>query len=35
MELIAVNSLMKVYGSRTGPVIALQDIRFAIEKGQS
>jgi NitT/TauT family transport system ATP-binding protein len=34
MELIAVNSLRKVYGSRTGPVIALQDIRFAIEKGQ-
>ncbi|WP_233809056.1 ABC transporter ATP-binding protein [Paraburkholderia sp. HP33-1] len=34
MELIAVNSLKKVYGTRDGPVIALQDIRFAIEKGQ-
>jgi NitT/TauT family transport system ATP-binding protein len=34
MELIAVNSLRKVYGTRGGPVIALQDIRFAIQKGQ-
>jgi NitT/TauT family transport system ATP-binding protein len=34
MELIAVNSLRKVYGTRDGPVVALQDIRFAIEKEQ-
>lgn len=34
MALIAVNSLRKVYGTRTCPVIALQDIRFAIDKGQ-
>ena len=34
MELIAVNSLRKVYGTRAGPVTALQDIRFAIDKGQ-
>jgi NitT/TauT family transport system ATP-binding protein len=34
MELIAVNGLRKVYGTRDGPVIALQDIRFAIQKEQ-
>jgi NitT/TauT family transport system ATP-binding protein len=34
MALIAVNGLGKVYGTRTGPVIALQDIRFAIEQGE-
>jgi NitT/TauT family transport system ATP-binding protein len=34
MELIAVNSLRKVYGTRADPVVALQNIHFAIEKGQ-
>jgi NitT/TauT family transport system ATP-binding protein len=34
MELIAVNSLKKVYGTQDGPVTALQDIHFAIEQGQ-
>ncbi|CAD6532960.1 Bicarbonate transport ATP-binding protein CmpD [Paraburkholderia hiiakae] len=34
MALIAVNRLRKVYGTRTGPVIALQDIRFEVEKGE-
>jgi NitT/TauT family transport system ATP-binding protein len=34
MELIAVNCLKKVYGTQDGPVTALQDIRFAIDKGQ-
>jgi NitT/TauT family transport system ATP-binding protein len=34
MALIVVNDLRKVYGTRTGPVIALQDIRFAIEQGE-
>ncbi|NVH73611.1 ABC transporter ATP-binding protein [Paraburkholderia sp. JPY432] len=34
MELITVNGLRKVYGTKDGPVIALQDIRFSIEKEQ-
>jgi NitT/TauT family transport system ATP-binding protein len=34
MELIVVNSLRKVYGTRADPVIALQDIHFTIDKGQ-
>ncbi|MEX3980519.1 ATP-binding cassette domain-containing protein [Paraburkholderia sp. EG287A] len=34
MELIAVSGLRKIYRTRDGPVIALQDIRFAIEKEQ-
>ncbi|MEX4002774.1 ABC transporter ATP-binding protein [Paraburkholderia sp. EG285A] len=34
MELIAVNGLRKVYGTRGASVIALQDIHFAIEKEQ-
>ncbi len=34
MELIAVNGLRKVYGTHADPVVALQNINFAIEKGQ-
>ena len=34
MELIAVSGLRKSYGTPDGPVIALHDIRFAIEKEQ-
>lgn len=34
MELIAVNSLRKVYGAGADPVVALQGIQFAIDKGQ-
>jgi NitT/TauT family transport system ATP-binding protein len=34
MELIAVNRLRKVYGTRADPVIALHDVHFSIDKGQ-
>lgn len=34
MELIAVNGLGKTYWTRTGPVVALRDIHFAVERGQ-
>ena len=33
-ELIAIDRLSKTYQTRTGPVLALDDIRFAIEEGQ-
>ncbi|KWR91858.1 ABC transporter ATP-binding protein [Cupriavidus sp. IDO] len=34
MELIAVNGLGKTYRTRTGPVVALRDIHFTVERGQ-
>jgi len=34
VELIAVNHLGKTYQTRTGPVVALRDIHFTIERGQ-